>query len=97
MYADAMTYTGQISAIDKSGIEERESNNILLNLAFSHPIQGLENAAINSLESTCSSGLSAPLMIGQMPKFGSSYNSICINEEFINNNLTDINSQLDNL
>jgi DNA-directed RNA polymerase II subunit RPB1 len=97
MYADAMTYTGQISAIDKSGIEERESNNILLNLAFSHPIQGLENAAINSLESTCSSGLSAPLMIGQMPKFGSSYNSICINEEFINSNLSDINSQLDNL
>jgi DNA-directed RNA polymerase beta' subunit len=97
MYADSMTYTGQISAIDKSGIEERERNNILLNLAFSHPIQGLENAAINSLESTCSAGLSAPLMIGQMPKFGSSYNSICINEEFINTHLSDINSQLDNL
>ncbi len=97
MYADSMCYTGRISAIDKSGIEERESNNILLNLAFSHPIQGLENAAINSLESTCSAGLSAPLMVGQIPKYGSNYNSICINEEFINNNLSDITSQLDNL
>jgi len=96
-YADSMTYTGQISAIDKSGIEERESNNILLNLAFSHPIQGLENAAINSLESTCSAGLSAPLMIGQMPKYCSSYNSICINEEFINANLVDISNQLNDL
>ena len=96
-YADSMTYTGQISAIDKSGIEERESNNILLNLAFSHPIQGLENAAINSLESTCSSGLSAPLMVGQMPKYGSSYNTVCINEEFIMNNLVDISNQLNDL
>ena len=97
MYADSMTYTGQISSIDKSGIEEREKNNILLNLAFSHPIQGLEAAAITSLESTCSAGLSAPLMVGQMPKFCSSYNSICINEEFINSNLSDISSQLENL
>jgi DNA-directed RNA polymerase beta' subunit len=96
-YADSMTNTGQISAIDKSGIEERESNNILLSLAFSHPIQGLENAAINSLESTCSSGLSAPLMVGQMPKYGSSYNTICINEEFIVNNLEDLNNQLNDL
>lgn len=97
MYADSMTYTGQISSIDKSGIEEREKKNILLNLAFSHPIQGLEAAAINSLESTCSAGLSAPLMVGQMPKFCSSYNSVCINEEFINSNLSDISSQLENL
>ena len=97
MYADSMCYTGQISSIDKSGIEHREPTNILLNLAFSHPIQGLENAAINSLESTCSAGLSAPLMVGQMPKFGSSYNSVCINEEFISKNLFDINSQLDDL
>ncbi len=97
MYADSMTYTGQISSIDKSGIEDREKNNILLNLAFSHPIQGLEAAAINSLESTCSAGLSAPLMVGQMPKFCSSYNSVCINEEFINSNLNDISSQLENL
>ena len=65
-YADSMTYTGYITAIDKSGIEKREKNNILLSLAFSHPIQGLENAAINSLESTCSAGLSAPLMVGSI-------------------------------
>lgn len=97
VYADSMCYTGQISSIDKSGIEERESNNILLNLAFSHPIQGLENAAINSLESTCSAGLSAPLMVGQMPKYGSSFNSICINEDFIKENLNDINTQLESL
>lgn len=96
-YADSMTLTGRISAIDKSGIEERESNNILLNLAFSHPIQGLENASINSLESTCSSGLSAPLMVGQMPKYGSSYNTICINEDFIKDNLVDLSNQLNDL
>jgi DNA-directed RNA polymerase II subunit RPB1 len=96
-YADSMTYTGFITSIDKSGIEQREKSNVLLNLAFSHPIQGLEHAAINSLESTCKAGLSAPLMVGQMPKYGSSFNSICINEEFITNNVTDLDSQLQNL
>jgi DNA-directed RNA polymerase beta' subunit len=96
-YADSMTYTGYITAIDKSGIENREKNNILLSLAFSHPIQGLENAAINSLESTCSAGLSAPLMVGSMPKYGSSYNKIIINEDFIQNNIVSLNNQINDL
>lgn len=96
-YADTMCVMGSISAIDKSGIEHREKKNILLNLAFSHPIQGLENAAINSLESQCNMGLSAPLMVGAMPKFCSSYNKVCLNENFIQDNINDINSQLSDL
>jgi DNA-directed RNA polymerase beta' subunit len=96
-YADAMSFTGYVSAIDKSGIENREKNNILLNLAFSHPIQGLEAAAINAYESPCNVGLSAPLMVGSMPKFGSSYNKIVINEDFIQNNALNINTQLSDL
>lgn len=96
-YADAMSFPGYVSAIDKSGIEKREKNNILLNLAFSHPIQGLEAAAINAYESPCNVGLSAPLMVGSMPKFGSSYNKIVINEDFIQNNALNINTQLSDL
>ncbi len=95
-YADLMTVTGTVSSIDKSGIEHREKSNVLLNISNSHPLQMLENAAINAVE--CSTeGLSPSLLVGQIPRFGSSYNSICLNENFIQTHINDINVILNDL
>lgn len=96
-YADTMTVTGYVSSIDKSGIEHREKNNILLNLANSHPLQNLESSAINTVEAQCNNGLSPSLMVGQMPKICSNFNKIIINESFIQQNINTIDSQLDDL
>jgi hypothetical protein len=83
LYADLMTSTGKVTSIDKTGIENREKNNILLNLGNSHPLQGLETAAINSSESICNGSLTPSLMVGQMPTICSSFNKIVLNESFI--------------
>jgi|LauGreDrversion4_2_1035121.scaffolds.fasta_scaffold03346_3 DNA-directed RNA polymerase beta' subunit len=97
LYADLMTSTGMVTSIDKTGIENREKNNILLNLGNSHPLQGLETAAINSSESICNGSLTPSLMVGQMPTICSSFNKIVLNESFIQQNINDINSQLNDL
>jgi DNA-directed RNA polymerase II subunit RPB1 len=97
VYGDQMTVTGSVSSIDKSGIEHREKNNILLSLANSHPLQGLEAASINSSTASCDSGLSNSLMVGQIPKFCSNYNRVVLNESFIQQNINDIGSQIEDL
>jgi DNA-directed RNA polymerase beta' subunit len=97
VYGDQMTVTGSVSSIDKSGIEHREKNNILLSLANSHPLQGLESASINSSTASCDSGLSQSLMVGQIPKFCSNFNKIALNESFIQQFVNDIGSQIDDL
>lgn len=97
VYADLMTSTGSVSSIDKTGIEKREKNNILLNLANSHPLQILEASAINSCEALCNTGLSNSLLVGSCPKFASSYNQVVINEAFIQNNVNNLETLVDDL
>ena len=36
-------------------------------------------------------------MVGSMPKYGSSYNKIIINEDFIQNNIVSLNNQINDL
>lgn len=97
VYADEMTYTGEVTSIEKSGLAIRESDNILLNMAFSHPLKSLESASIDNESSMIDSCLSSSLMVGKMPNYGSNYNTVCINEEFIQKNIKNIESQLNDL
>jgi DNA-directed RNA polymerase beta' subunit len=97
VYADLMSSTGSVSSIDKTGIEHREKNNLLLNLGNSHAIQNIEAFAINSSEGQCSTGLTNSLLVGRCPKFASSWNSIVLNEQFIQNNVDSIQDVIDNL
>jgi DNA-directed RNA polymerase beta' subunit len=97
VYGDEMSYTGELTSIEKSGLALREAENILLNMSFSHPLKSLESAAINNDMASVSSCLSSSLMLGRMPNQASNYNNVCINEEFIRDNTKDISSQLDDL
>jgi len=97
VYADEMSYTGEITSIEKSGLALREPDNILLNMAFSHPLKSLEEAAINNRMASCDNTLSSSLLVGKMPNYGSNYNSVCINEEFVRENSKGISEQLEDL
>jgi len=83
IYADEMTYSGNITSIQKTGLQKREMNNITLRLSFQSPIQVVENAAVDGLINNIS-GISGPLILGTSPKIGTTYNKVLINENFIN-------------
>ena len=97
VYADSMTSTGVVTNIDRQGIQAREKNNSLLLLATSHPLQELENIAINGSTADCYRAASQSLMVGSVAKTGSNYNKIIINRDFIERNVVDLDSQIDSL
>lgn len=97
IYADVMTSSGVVTSIDKQGIEHREGKNTLLNIGTSHVIQSLENYAINSSTSRTDIGLTAPIMVGMAPKWAANFNKVCLNEEFISNNLNKISDEIDSI
>ena len=97
VYGDEMTFTGEVTSIEKTGLSIRESENILLNMSFSHPLKSLETSAIDSKYSNCDASLSSSLMMGKVPNYSSNYNSCSVNEEFIKENTKNIKSQLDDL
>jgi DNA-directed RNA polymerase beta' subunit len=97
VYSDTMTSTGVVTSIDRQGIQNREKNNSLLLLSNSHPLQELENIAINGSTADCTRASSQSLMVGSTPKQCSNYNKIIVNRQFIQDNVKDLSSQLDDL
>ncbi len=97
VYADTMTSTGVVTSIDRQGIQSREKNNSLLLLSNSHPLQELETIAINGSNADCTRASSQSLMIGSTPKQCSNFNKIIINKQFIQDNVKDLESQLEEL
>jgi DNA-directed RNA polymerase beta' subunit len=97
LIADSLTFNGYISNIEKSGLEESNPNNALLSMSYSHPIQKMTECAINNETSVVLTNLSSSLLMGTTPNIGSNYNSIVMNEEFIKNNIVDVENLIDNL
>jgi DNA-directed RNA polymerase beta' subunit len=86
VYADEMTYTGKVTSIERGGLSHREASNILLRIGFSSPIQTLEEAALNSSEDSVT-GVTAPLLLGSVPRVGTLYNKFIMDGEFISKNV----------
>lgn len=86
MYADEMTSTGIVTPIEKAGIDKRNPNDVLLSSSNSHSTQINEASAINNIKTNVNQSLSASLMTGRVPKFGSLYNKAIYNETFIAEN-----------
>lgn len=82
MYADEMTYTGKITTIALAGVAAREASNILLRIGFSAPVNTLRDAAAGNARDIIS-GVSAPMLLGSVPKHGTLYNQFYVDEEFI--------------
>lgn len=96
IYADEMTRTGTVTGINKSGIQKREYNNTLLRTSHSFMNQILRDASINGIEEDLY-GISAPLMLGRIPRVGSTYNNIAVDYDFISKNVEDVEDIIDDL
>ncbi len=82
IYADEMTRIGYVTSIERTGLSKREVENVMLKISTSFPVQNIEDAAIKGM-TDCLDGVSSKLMIGSTPQFGTGYNSLVLNEEFI--------------
>ena len=96
IFADEMCYSGQVTSIQRTGLQKREQANITLQISFQNQIQVITNAAVNGLVDRIS-GVSGPLIMGTNPQIGTCYNSIVVNEEFIEQNAKDMENTLENL
>lgn len=94
IFADEMTTAGYVSSIQKTGLQAREMNNVTLRLSFQSPIQVLEQAAVNGVTDTISA-VSGPLIVGQAPVVGTTYNNVFINEKFISEHMQKMNEKIE--
>jgi DNA-directed RNA polymerase II subunit RPB1 len=96
IFADEQSYSGKITSIQKTGLAKREQANLTLRLSFQTPVQILQEAASNGMCDRIS-GVSGPLVLGTLPNVGTTYNSISVNEEFINANIKSLDDVLEDL
>jgi DNA-directed RNA polymerase II subunit RPB1 len=94
IFADEMTYSGAMSSIQKTGLQIREMNNVTLRLSFQSPIQVIENAAQNGIIDDIS-GISGPLVVGQAPSVGTTYNNVSINEALVENYMRNLSRNIE--
>lgn len=94
IYADERTRTGRVTSIERGGLSVREHNNILLRASYQDPIRILIDAALGNVKSNVY-GIAAPQMLGMIPKIGSTYNTVVIDEEFVQANVKSIDEILD--
>jgi DNA-directed RNA polymerase II subunit RPB1 len=82
VYADEMTFTGEVTSIEAPGLKARDPNNILLRMGFKAPLNAMEEAAANHI-TTEIEGVSAPLMLGATPRVGTTYNDCVYNVDML--------------
>lgn len=82
IFADEMTYSGKTTAIQKTGLQVREFSNATLRMSFQSPIEAIKGAAINNITDVIR-GVSGHLINGQIPRIGTTYNNVLIDEEMV--------------
>lgn len=95
-YADEMTYTGNVTSIERSGLNIREPNSSLLRMATGAPVEIIQNVGINNTTDKIH-GVSGPLMVGRVPYYGTLYNAFHINEQFVETHTKSIEQILEDL
>jgi DNA-directed RNA polymerase beta' subunit len=96
IFADEMCYSGQVTNIQKTGLQKRENANITLRFSFQTAIQVIQDAAIHGLVDKIS-GISGPLVMGTNPNIGTTYNSVVVNQQFIQENIKSLESIAEDL
>lgn len=97
LYADEMTRIGRVVNIERPGLAVREPTDILGRAALSSPAKAYTDAALNRVsQEIC--GISDRLLMGDIPKIGTTYNTKYLNVDFVKNNVrgvSDFMSELD--
>lgn len=96
IYADEMIRSGKLLPINRDSVKYREPKNKLLHIASASPRMGLITSTINAQEMGIN-GLSAPLIVGTTPNYGSTYSKIIVNEKFLKNKRVNVEEILDNI
>lgn len=96
IYADEMTYSGRVTSVQRSGLGKRELDQVLLRASFGSPVQVLQAAAINSQKDDLF-GMSAPMVMGTAPKFGTTFNDVIIDEAAVAEYTKPVSQILDEL
>ena len=95
VYADEMVYPGYVTSIDRYGSKKRESS-FMLQISDASPLAVIEEAALNS-KSDPLRGVSPPIMVGKNPEIGDLYNTFKVDPTFVNDNLQNLETLLDDL
>lgn len=82
LLADEMCSNGNLTSIQKTGLQSRDAGNVGLQLAFQAPIQVIEKAAVNGVVDRIE-GISGNFIYGQIPSVGTTYNDVFVNEQFV--------------
>jgi DNA-directed RNA polymerase II subunit RPB1 len=96
IYADEMTRTGRVTSIERGGLSSREHDNVLLRMSYGAPIQVVTDAALAGSRARVS-GIAAPALLGAIPRIGTLYNSLVVNEKFVGENTRSVASVLDEI
>lgn len=90
LYADEMTRIGRVVSIERPGLAVREPTDILGRAALSSPAKAYSDAALNRTAQEII-GVSDSLILGDIPKVGTTYNQKIVDPEFIRNNIVTVN------
>jgi DNA-directed RNA polymerase beta' subunit len=82
IYADEMTSTFEVTNIELQGMSLRDTGNNLLKMGMKRPAKIIEEVTPYGGRNRVD-GIHAALMMGQTPKYGSTYNSVAINTKAI--------------
>lgn len=96
LYADAMTYRGTYLSLEKNGLAAREGNNVLLRMGASFPVQNLTDAALEGRRAPLY-GMAGPMIMGTVPRTGTNYSSLVVDEEFVASHTVSVDQVLDAL
>ncbi len=96
VYAKTITRLGYPTSINKTGVNSREPNNVLLAMGYSNPADALGRAVSDGIYNPIY-GISSALAIGTTPNIGSKYTKIQINKEFIAANSKSVNKEFSDL
>ena len=94
--ADAMTFPGTVTSITRHGVAKRDYNRPMLRMSESSPVAALEEAAANNMYDPMA-GPSGQIMLGGIPRVGSNYNNVVINEKMIAENIQTMDSLIEDL
>jgi DNA-directed RNA polymerase II subunit RPB1 len=96
LIADAMTRAGRLVSLEAAGIVQRDRSNVLLQMAAAKPIQVLSEAALEGAKAPIQ-GLSAPLMMGSIPRVGTFHSETVIDEAYVAENVRSLDRVFDEL
>jgi DNA-directed RNA polymerase beta' subunit len=81
LYASEMTRSGTVTPVQRSGVEKREADAVGLRMAFNSQLVVARDASRNAIVDPNEGGVSGPIIYGTVPKVGTFYNGISVNEQ----------------